>query len=83
MSQDAGQHFSDLKRQTFISWIITKGEKVAGKTYALCFGVTGDGESVGLQGSLSAWVVEVDDSCVVLENVDFFDSLDRVHSEFL
>lgn len=53
------------------------------ETYRFGFRVTCNGESVRLQGSLCAWITEVDDRSIVLEDIDFFDALDWVHSEFL
>lgn len=45
--------------------------------------MSGDGECVGAQRSLSARIVEMDDGAVVLDHVDFLNALNLIHSEFL
>lgn len=45
--------------------------------------MSGDGERVGSEGSLGAWVVEVQHGAVVLDEVHLLDALDLIHSQFL
>lgn len=52
-------------------------------SYVFGLGVTSDGEDIALERCLSSRIVEVDHRSIVLEEIHFFDALNRVHSEFL